>query len=76
MNKKTKIELVKEHLVTHGFISTWDAIKLYGATRLSDIVYCLKKRGYLIETQLTNGKDRFGNSSNYATYFLIKVPNE
>ena len=32
--KKTKINNVKQHLINYGSITSWDAIKLYNATRL------------------------------------------
>jgi len=56
----TKIKMVKTHLVTKGNISSWEAIELYHATRLSDIIFKLKKQGLEItSTPETKGKSRF-----------------
>ena len=57
---ETKSKAVKEHLLNHGSITSWDAIKLYKATRLSDIIFKLKRKGMDISTTPeTNGKARF-----------------
>ncbi len=51
MKKKiNKSEAVFKHLVSHGFITTWDAITKYKATRLSSIIYNLRNKGYDIES--------------------------
>lgn len=71
-----KSALVKEHLIQHGNITSWEAIQEYGATRLSSIIFNLRKAGYDIITQdiITQDiafTDRFGNSGTYAKYVLI-----
>lgn len=63
-----KTQLVKKHLIEKGSISTWEAINLYGETRLSDVVYRLKKRGMDIATILVDCVDRYDNSGRYANY--------
>jgi len=40
--KKTKHQMVRDHLILHGSISTWEAIQKYRATRLAAIVFNLK----------------------------------
>lgn len=42
----TKVRAVAEHLLEHGTITSWQAIKLYHYTRLSDGIYQLKKYGW------------------------------
>ena len=42
---KTQREAIMWHLKTFGNITSWEAIKEYGATRLSDIIYKLKHEG-------------------------------
>lgn len=66
----TKTDKVIEHLIVHGEISTWEAIRKYGATRLSAIIFNLKKKGYTFETEIKKTKDRFGNTVEYANYKL------
>jgi hypothetical protein len=69
--KKTKTELVKTHLITHKQINTWDAIKLYKATRLSSIIFVLRKSGYNIKSVPLNIKDG-GENVKYVNYVLVK----
>lgn len=47
---KSKSQMVLAHLQTHGSITTWEAIQLYKATRLSSIIFNLRVRGYNIES--------------------------
>ena len=66
--RMTKTKQVKTHLRTHGHIDTWTAIQEYGATRLSAIIFELRKHGWIIDTEDVNTKDRNGNPSTYAKY--------
>ena len=59
---------VLRHLREHGSITSNEAWELYGATRLSAIVFNLKRRGHDIETVMVGGIDRYGNAVNYARY--------
>jgi hypothetical protein len=61
----TKKQAVVKHLQTHGHITSWEAITLYRATRLADIVYKLKNQGFDIYTLMVEGKD-----TKFARYFL------
>lgn len=64
----TKIEKVAHHLLTKKKITSWEAIHLYRATRLADIIFTLRGEGWLIKTiMLQNDKTR------YAEYILIKA---
>lgn len=65
-----KTQLVKEHLLNHGSITSWEAIEEYGATRLSSIIFNLRKIGYDIETRDIVFQDRYGNTGTYAKYIL------
>ena len=68
----TKTNQVKKHLIEQGFINSWMAINLYGATRLSAIIFNLRRRGMNIVSQPTATKDRNGNICNFVKYVLIK----
>ena len=68
--KITKLQKVLEHLQHNGTITSIEAIELYGATRLSAIIFNLRKRGYIIETQMLDTIDRYGNPCHYGKYFL------
>ena len=54
-NPKTKTGKVLLHLQKEGSITSWDAIQLYRATRLSAIIFNLKDEGYIIDSVKENG---------------------
>jgi len=68
---ETKFNNVKTHLFEQGKINTWQAIKLYGATRLSDIIFKLRKEGFNIESKRITTKDRNNQICSYVDYVLI-----
>ena len=65
---ETQKSVILNHLKTKGTITSKEAFELYGATRLSAVIYDLRHVGYLIDTVDTIGKNRFGNTCCYATY--------
>ena len=68
--KTNKTEKVLNHLQEYGCITSLEAIHLYGATRLSDIIFRLRNRGYKIDTINFPFTDRFGDKSHYGKYIL------
>ena len=66
---KTKAVLL--HLEQYGKINSWEAIKEYGATRLSAIIYNLRHNYNLTITNDTQYfVDRYGNNCHYDNYIL------
>lgn len=65
----TKTKLILEHMKSRG-ITSQDAFKEYGTTRLASIIYNLRNRGYDIETVDRVGKDRYGNTVQFCEYRL------
>ena len=68
--KITKSNQVKNHLIVNGQIDSWTAIEKYGATRLSAIIFNLRKAGYNITSMPCSALDRNSNVCNYTTYKL------
>lgn len=68
--KTNKTEKVLEHLKKHGAITSLEAIEMYGATRLGDIIYRLRNKGVKIETVNLPFTDRYGTKSVYGKYIL------
>lgn len=64
-NKTTE---VLRHLQEHGSITSMEAIQLFGATRLSAIIFNLRRRGHNIVTIEKQGVDRYGHQMKYANY--------
>ena len=64
-----KTEAVALHLIEKGSITSWEAIKEYGATRLSAIIFNLRhNRGMNIRNERVNFTDRYGTKSHYDIY--------
>ena len=68
--KLTQYDRVLYHLQRNGKLSQKQAINLYGAYRLADIIYRLRKDGYKISTNYKSGKNRFGDNVSWAEYKL------
>ena len=66
--KNGKTALVLKHLELNGSITSMEAFQQYNATRLSGIIYTLRKQGYNIITKKTYTSNDSGYT--YATYFL------
>lgn len=70
--KTNKTEKVLEHLRTYGCITSLEAIEKYKATRLSAIIFNLRKRGLKIETIDIPFVDSYGSKSIYGKYVLVE----
>jgi hypothetical protein len=66
--QNTKYKQVLKHLIEKGTIDSWTAINLYGATRLSDIIFRLRNRGYDIVSIHNTAYDRNKELCNFTTY--------
>ena len=44
---------------------------MFGATRLSAIIFDLKDRGYIIKDNFEECVDRFGNTARYKRYWIV-----
>lgn len=68
MNKTKAIML---HLQEKGSITSWEAIKEYGSTRLSAIIFNLRHRYKLnIINEDVTFTDRYGSKSYFTIYIL------
>lgn len=69
---KSQISDIISHLRKYKTITSYEAIKKYGATRLSGIIFILRDKGFGIETKMIQGKNKYGHVTNYAVYHLVK----
>ena len=65
--KTTKTSEVLSYLKKNGSITTMEAIENFGATRLSAIIYELRKN-YNIDTIDMECVDRYGTTCHYGRY--------
>lgn len=68
----TKKQMILNHLKAGNPITSLDAIRQFGVTRLSAVIFDLKKEGHLFHTQDVEVDDRFGNKCYVAQYKLIQ----
>ena len=52
-------------------ITSMQAFEKFGVTRLSDIIFKLRKEGYEIETEQVTTKNRYGHTTTFARYRLV-----
>lgn len=63
---------VLDHLKRKGNITSWEAIKEYGNTRLSATIFNLRKKGLNIVSCDKEGTNRYGDKIRYTVYFLME----
>lgn len=64
---------VKKYLEEHTGITSMQAIEMFGATRLSSIIYNLRNRyGMTIVSIDKEGFDRYNNQCRFVEYRLVK----
>lgn len=63
---------VLKYLQENDSISSMEAFELFGATRLSAIIFKLRKYGYYIINQNCESKNRYGKKVRFVRYKLIK----
>lgn len=74
--KTTQKAEVLKHFIEKGSLTSMEAFKKYGATRLASIVHDLRKQGHDIETITMEGSTRYGGYTQYAKYVYHKGPKE
>ena len=63
-------ERILSHLKQNGTITTWEAIDLYGCTRLSEYIRQIRLEHDVTDRWITK-RNRYGESVNYKEYLLI-----
>ena len=66
-HKRTKVSQVLEYLQEHGSITSWEAIDLFGATRLSAIIFNLRKH-HVIDSETQSVTDKLGYTTTFTKY--------
>lgn len=69
--RKTKTMQIKKYLMEQGSITSWVAWELFNTTRLSSIIYNLRRGGMNIQTNTIVRKDCNGNTCQFAEYKYV-----
>jgi len=72
MKKDNNKKRVLRYLQDFGSITSWEAIQNFGATRLSAIIFLLKKDGYKFDEEWITKINRYGEEVRFKKYILIK----
>ena len=70
MAKLTQREKIIRHLEAFETITPMEAILDYGIMRLASRISELRKEGYIIDTEMVHGYNRFDEKTRYAKYSL------
>lgn len=71
MKKNTQTNDILNFMKTHKRgITSMDAFERFGATRLSGLIFQLRKQGHAIETKYEIVKTRYGKKVEIARYIL------
>lgn len=76
MEKTTQRAEVLNYLKEHGSITSKEAFQLFGATRLSGIIFVFRKLGMNIVTEDCETTNRYGQRTRYAKYIYIPKEDE
>lgn len=68
MSKVSQRLVIFRHLQTFGSITSWEAIKEYGITRLSAVIFDLRQNGIDIPDRWIIFTNRFGEQGRYKEY--------
>lgn len=69
-------QAVRDYLIAGNGLTSLEAIQKFGCTRLSDKIYKLRKKGYIIESEPIDVYDRFGKLIQVSKYKCVKTPEE
>lgn len=67
----TQNEMIKKHLKTQKSITSLEAFRKYGITRLASRILDLKESGLKIGGYMTTVKNRFGEAVRVKRYYLV-----
>lgn len=67
--RPTQYDIVLAHLKRYGHLTSMGAFREYGITRLSAVIFNIRKDGHIIESKIkTSTSRRFGWKNHYADY--------
>ena len=68
----TQEEMIVKYIKKHGSITTWEAFRYLGITRLASRIHDLTEKGYEFERKVETKKNRDGETVNYMRYSMTR----
>lgn len=72
MERVTQRDRVLKYVQDFGSISSYEAFRELGITRLSARIFELKERGYQFKKKTIQTKNRYGEATHYVEYRLVE----
>lgn len=69
----TQCDLILMHMKKYGSITHMEAETEYGIARLASRINDLRRIGVAIKSEIITGKNRRGEDTHYARYWLAEV---
>ena len=66
----TQTDRIIRHIQDYGSITPVEAMQEYGIMRLASRMCDIKRAGYNVRREMVTGRNRYGESTTYARYFL------
>ncbi len=63
-------ERVLSYMQAYGSISSWEAFRDLGVTRLAAVIFKLKHKGHTINARTESAKNRYGEAVHFTRYTL------
>lgn len=73
MEHMTQEEAVLKHMQDYRGITSKEAFEKYGITRLSAVIFRLRKDGHLIGNSTEVTRTRLGGIARYDRYYLVDL---
>lgn len=71
----THTDRVLKYIEDYGSITSYEAFKDLGVTRLSACIFKLRKRGYVISSEKEVSTNRYGDTVRFSRYRILDIPN-
>lgn len=68
----TQQEAVIRHINENGYITSAEAMSIYGISQLATRVFELKRKGYLFKKERVETTNRLGKKTYYDKYMLME----
>ncbi len=68
--RNTQKDKILRHLKDFGNITSWESFVNYGITRLSAIIFNLKKEGYSFDEEWVTKNNKYNEKTEFKKYIL------
>jgi hypothetical protein len=72
LGTKGQMKAIKDYLESGNSLTSMEAYKKFGCTKLPSRISDLRKSGMAIKTIMMEGETKYGTPTRYAKYIIIK----